>query len=459
MKERLKFIFLSFFHNGIARSAAKRPYWYSLGFCVFALTVLLFGIYGARVVPFRTVYHNAKDYRTTVQRALGDSGITLELRDGKMFSGRVGENVGAQLTLDTVKIEADKQLSQGGCTVVVDTRPSSTYDDFQAYCINSNGDEISYEEYRELDSDTTSKFKFKIRYTGETRLIDDAWIEKCETFLNGCDDAAIAKKYAKVKEKTDGEYATALYELYVEAYYPELAKIGVKGVPKVRNYYFRTRVEGGNYLFVFCDSIVGSFITSSDATYSFNGFYGDMSGGVVNTKNAENFIVDAFNGGKTLILKTTALEFVIALIYLVVAVTAFTFIFQFFRRLLRWEMLYSGESFRIICAFMPVSAVLSAVATLAVGFAVAPGMCVTIGTLLFGCLLFVRLAVLAGFDAINAKKQRAAMFYDTPVDPPLDADEQKTAETPLDADEQNPIDSTSDDGEYMFAERSEIDMK
>lgn len=292
MKSWLKFFGLSFFSDKIAKEARIRGVMNCvLGF-VFTLIFIFCGILTANTVPFYTHYDNASDFRSFLYNALDNAAISV-----------VGGRVSSDNVVNTYLNEADAvNFGRGGYNLVLDTRPSTALDDFEAYCISSGGEEISYEKYLALTDEEKKNYEFRVRYTENELVLTDGLVSGYENYLGASNDEEVKKQYAALAENKGNvaadEYNRSIYALYVHTYYPEISAYEREGeVPLLRSYYYRNYLNDdktAKSLFLFDDVFFGFFNTDSGVEVTSYGSFGKLSDGALTSENADGFIKGAF---------------------------------------------------------------------------------------------------------------------------------------------------------------------
>ncbi len=398
MKYWLKCIGLSFFSDRIAKSAAKRGIG-NIFFAAFITVVfLLLGTIFAAVFTFETNYNNTPELVATVEAAFSSPDVMLEIKGGKLT---------CPVIIDTVSNEDDRSKYSRGYDIIIDTRDANTFDDFTAYYETQSGKRISYEEYYDLDADVKTLYTFGIEYSGVERVIDDAWVQKCETYLYAADEQSIVDAYAEVKKLTGSEYDRALYNLYIKAYYPDLSAYETGGnAPKTRNYYYHNFGSRNKTVFIFNDSAVGLFETKFGAAHVFYGYYNGIPDGEIG-KSAEEikqFIFDAADGATSLVVYNCVMNFLLLVPFTVVIAVAVSVLLFCMTKLLKLDDIKFGAAAKIVCSFLIVSSLISALITFALGFLVSETLVYWLSGVALFAMLFIRTAVMLIRD--KAAKRR-----------------------------------------------------
>ena len=411
MKSWLKFFFLGFFSDKLAKEAPSRSYLNLVLSGVLAAILIFCGYIASVFIPFRANYRGAEQLITVIANVFTESShdrISLEIRQGKLSAGR--GQTGPDKVLDTRTDDgAAEAYSTGGYTVVVDTRPAEgVYDDFTAYCQTASGKEISYEEYLKLNDDEKTLYTFKIRYSGNERVLNGEWIARCEEYLDGRTDEETVKSYAEVKKLTGGEYKNAVYELYVKSYYPDLSQYETSGkAPMVRNAYYHNYTDGNKFLFLFDDAVVCSFVKDNGLTVTFYGFYNDIEDGIVQpTADAlEDFIVKCYNGSAAITVYSALINVMLYLPFVVVVVILLAFITLCVRKLLKVDGARFGGCVKTIGVFLVYAALLAALIALCCGFFAEKSTLLAACIISFFLILAVRAAIMLIIEKVRAVRQ------------------------------------------------------
>ncbi len=404
MTEGLKYIGLSFFSHKTATRAPERGLGWLFLAALLGILFLLFGLIAAHTLTFKANYRNAPQFTETVRLAFSDDGAPLTVKSGTLYADRI---------IDTVGNTDDKQNYSRGYDVILDTRPAKTYDDFTAYCVSDSGKEISYEQYLELDADVKTLYKFKIRYSGNERVIDGEWVQKCESYLDERTDDKTADAYAEVKKLSGDKYTDALYDLYIRSYYPSLTEYERDGsAPKTRNYYYQNYSDRKNTLFVFCDSMVGSFVTKTGAEQTFYGHYGKLDNGAIGTSAAaiDDFIVMSFKGASAMTVYNAIINFFFTMPFIILVAVAVIVIMFCMTKLLKHDELTFGAAAKTVCGFIPWSALFAGFVTFALGFLVSQSILSWLTGAAFFLVLAIRTAVMLTISSMA--KKRAARAED-----------------------------------------------
>lgn len=418
MKKWFKFFCLSFFSHKHSKEGARRGYTnVFLGF-VLALVFLWAGFVGADVLPFGVHYNNSPDFRETVYAVFAntDTGkrIDAEIENGALKAKKPESEYTESLLVNTFENDTDKQnYSVNGYNVVIDMRPVDTLAEVEAYCVSNDGKNtvITYEEYLALSDVAKLNFDFKLRYTGNGLVLDDASVAEYRIYVDGLNDenkSATAKLDSDLAENriTKPAYNRAIYELYFANYYPEItAYEGTSKVPLLRNYYQHQYISEGikNYLLIFDDYMTGSFETKKGMTVSFYGFYSDMENGTFVTKGAteaqtraeaDGFIKSAFKGIWFLYAYSYALNTITLVPFIVVMLMVAALLAYSVLKLRSVDSVISlGAMFKTVGSFLWFSAAVSAVAAVGISFFVQRSRISSLQLALFFTVLVIRSVV------------------------------------------------------------------
>lgn len=412
MKNRLKFLALSFFSDKTAKQAPS--YGYGMTFLTVALAIvfLVLGFIGALFVPFRTLYKNSPEFKAAAEEVFcGENAPVLTVSNARLSAAFSEQN---KEVFDSVANADDKSLVTHGCDVIIDTRPSGLYDDFTAYCVSESGEEIAYEKYLELSESARKNYKFEVRYSGRELVIDEEKIVFFEKYLSETENTEIAAAYKKLPAKSDEKYASELYELYVKAYYPDLSAYETGGAaPKLRNFYFHNYATKESILFVFDDALIGRFASKSGAKTTFYGFYGDMDDGVVaaTPKGIEDFFVASFSASKQLMLFANITSMFTLVSYTVVTVILLSAIQFCVRKLSKVDEVTFGGAAKTVGAYSLFGGLIGGLIGFALGFVVSARYFTTVLCMAYFGVVLLRIAVGAIVDTVKktrAKKQISA---------------------------------------------------
>lgn len=401
MKSWLKYFGLSFFSDKIAKEAVRRSMLnFLLGF-VLSLVFIFCGVLAANTLPFRTHYNKASQFKAFVRTAFEN--VNLTIKDGRASADKVVNTLPAE-------------ISAKGYKLVIDTRPSSAFDDFEAYCTPKEGDgEISYEDFLALPEEERDKYDFKIRYTPNELILTEELTATHEKYLSTVQDESVSAKYAEISGKKDSlsaeEYGESVYLLYLKAYYPDLTKYVKNSAPLLRNYYYLNylnKAAFSEYLFVFDNALIGSFKTDGGLKTSFYGVYDGMSEKVVNGENSDGFLKQAFDKALPMMANVYAMNILrflpfIALMPIILALAMWGVMHYLkvdvkFRRLTTCIKIEGG--------YLAFSSLVTALTVFVCGFFVSGSVLNYLPLILLFAILLIRTVVYIVMEKINKDKSK-----------------------------------------------------
>lgn len=282
MKDWLKFFGLGFFSDSIAKGANKRGLGNFFLGLIFALVFIFCGVLAANTVPFKAYYSASEGYKKFIDNAVDGS---VKVVDGTAYCGEF-------INTFTDETSADK-YRLNGYNLIVDTRPSDTYGEFEGYCISQSGKgEISYSDYLALTKEQRKDYKFNIRYTGR-ELDISKHVGSYESYLSAT-DGDIKKEYDKLAANKAEDYNDKVYALYLKAYYTPVSAFQRGGAPRLRDYYYREYLnDGQNFLIIFDDMAFSHFKTDGGREVSLYGGFNKMVDGVLD--DAGRFIYGVYD--------------------------------------------------------------------------------------------------------------------------------------------------------------------
>lgn len=381
-------------------------------------------------MPFGAHYNNSPEFMAVARGLFANTDeskrIDAVIENGVLKAKKQGGTYTERLLVNTFESDADQQdYSVNGYQVAVDLRPADTLAEVEAYCVSNDGKDtvISYEEYLTLSDVAKLNFDFKLRYTGNALVLEDAFVADYRAYVDGLSDEnkGITEKLDKDLADnliTKEEYNRTIYELYFAGYYPKItAYESTSKVPLLRNYYQHQYISKGikDYLFIFDDYMTGSFETRSGMDVSFYGFFSQMEDGAVIQKGAAqeqaNASVDSFikNAYKTVwflygysyAVNTVSLVPFIALMLMVATLLTYSIL-----KLHGVESIRSlGAMFRIVGAFLWVSGVISAAFAVISAFFVPRRMISALPLVVFFAALAVRSMIFAAKESKLYRKQ------------------------------------------------------
>ena len=420
MKKWIKFFGLGFFSHKLSKESTKRGYGNFLLGLLLTLIFLWVSFVGGDMLPFAAHYKNSPDFVATVHSVLANSDINkrveAKIENGILKLRKHGGEYAEAILINTLENDADKQnYSVNDYNVILDTRPSDTLAEIEAYCVSNDGQNliISYEEYLTLSTVARLNFDFKLKYTGNSLELNYEIVESYREYVDGLSSEnrtateALENDLAKNKI-TKSEYNKAIYELYFTNYYPEITQYESESkVPLLRNYYYHEYISQGvkKHLFIFDDYMTASFKTKDGIEVSFYGFYNDMEDGVLVAKNAtaveadksvDKFMRNSISSIAPLTLYAHAMNIFslipfIALMPLVVTLLAYSVL-----KLWSVESITSfGAMFKILGSYTWFSGVISALLTAIISFFVNPQIVGALPLVLFFVALTARSIIFA----------------------------------------------------------------
>ena len=195
MKKWFKFFFGSFFSHKQSKEAAKHGYTGVFLGLVLAFVFVWTAFVGSDLLTFSTHFNSSPDFKATVHSLLSNPDmnkrIVVEISEGSLKLKKYGGEYTEALLINTFDSEEDKQTySANGYNVVVDSRPADALAEIEAYATANDGtnERISYEDYLTLSDVARRNFDFKLRYTGNELVLDDAAVEGYRAYIEGIDD-------------------------------------------------------------------------------------------------------------------------------------------------------------------------------------------------------------------------------------------------------------------------------
>ena len=304
----LKIFGLGFFSDKIADKAQKGGFSLLVVNFILVLVIILFGSVWMEIAAFYPRYERAENLKKTVENLFdtqSDERVTIFVDKYKYATAsRADGEDKKEKIVDTYSSAEDRAVySAGGFNVVVDMRPSSLYDDFEAYCepTDKSGENITYEDYLSLNEVAKQNYKFCIRYTPyEVDVSEQKTIEREQYIQSKGDEIKTQldelKSRLSAEDIDQEEYNNGVWVLYVKAYYPDMSEYEqTSPAPLLRNYYYHNHAQSGqtDYLFIFDDSIICSFTYADGKVEEFYGFYENFETGKI-TKD-QDFIKTAFS--------------------------------------------------------------------------------------------------------------------------------------------------------------------
>ena len=408
MKSWLRFFGLSFFSDNISKEARLRGILNSvLGF-VLTLIFIYCGVLAANRLPFYSHYRNSSQFKTFLGSALEQTQLIAE--NGSVHSDKL---------VDTLSNENDAALyGVNGYNLVIDTRSSSAFDKFEAYCLSKDGkSEISYEAYLALTEDEQGNYDFKIRYTPEELVLTEQLIAQYAEFLQTVENENTAKSFSELQDKkqngniTDGQYNESVYALYLKAYYPQMSVDETSGIPLLRTYYYVNYLYKGNVekcLYIFEDVLLGFFETDGGLSLELYGYFANVSDGVISVDRADGLIIDAFDSSLA-VSSNVYLMNLIRFIPLFVAVPlVLALVAKLFVAFIVKDEKYKKYSvcFKIICSYLAVSSLITAVITFICGFLTSSATLNSLPFIIFAVVMAIRTIVYLIYEKLTVCKEQ-----------------------------------------------------
>lgn len=418
----IKFFTLGFFSDKITAQAPHRKYYSPLAALLIAFLLFVAVIIAADFVPFSLYYNKAEDFRAAVYSAFAGDGkaqIKLKVANGKITAEKDGVFVSDKV-INSFN-EEDKSYCVNGYNLVVDTRPMTSFDEFEA---EFDGGSITAEKYREMTPTAKKNCSVKIILTDRVRELDGGFIEECTSYLESASsltdvnyDKSIAEKYEEIKNSqlSEDKKNESIYGLYLQAYYPQT--FGDKtGVPILRNYYAERYIENvsvKNYLFVFDDMLVGSF-SSGGSSRMFYGYTSKLADGQVVTadnfeeacKQVDGFIDKAYRNSLGIssylyFINARRIFLFVLAIWLALALLAFAF-----AKFTKFDLPKKfGAWFKISGSFIFVSSLITSLTAFICCFFVFADTVFTMITPLFAGIMLVRLVVYVALSCVRSNKK------------------------------------------------------
>ncbi len=394
MAEWFKRFTISLFSDGRAKESVKFGFGNILLTSVLAFVFIFLGIFAGKTVPFASYYNGADDFRSFLYNVFS-KGISVNVKDDRAVISLNGENT----EINTVENEEDGALySKNGYHLFVNSaNVAETFDDFEAYCVNTDGKtEIDYEKYLSLNETERKNYRFAVRYTGKIKRITADVADACAAYLKGLNDGDISSKLTEIEGAE--KYAENVYALYVQTYYPDIVKVTGETVPTLRNYYYlQTLKTEGKYMCLFGDMFVASFDTYNRNTVTFGGLYksGNSLTDGSDARSVDSFIKNAFYGSASFTFLLDLLNGISVIAFTeLITVAAMLLGFAVCRLRNKGACLKFADSARIVASYAHMAALLSAVATLLLSFAFGGIAVSIIAYVCFATLLTVRTLVL-----------------------------------------------------------------
>lgn len=425
MKKWFKFFFGSFFSHKQSKEAAKHGYTGVFLGLVLAFVFVWTAFVGSDLLTFSTHFNSSPDFKATVHSLLSNPDmnkrIVVEISEGSLKLKKYGGEYTEALLINTFDSEEDKQTySANGYNVVVDSRPADALAEIEAYAIANDGtnERISYEDYLTLSDVARRNFDFKLRYTGNELVLDDAAVEGYRAYIEGIDDKKKAESenlYGELEAQkiTKYEYNRSIYQLYFTNYYPDITEYEESSkIPLLRNYYYHQYLKGGesNYLFIFDDYLAASFKTTLGNTVSFYGFFSGMADGILIPDGAEqaradmladDFINKSYLAFAPISMYSYAVNVVVLIPFIALMPMVVTLLAYSILKLRGIDSIpFIASAFKIVGSYVWFSGAVAAVVTVIIAFFLRSGIITALPLI----VLFITLAVRAIIFAITESK-------------------------------------------------------
>lgn len=413
IKQWFKTYCLGFFSDKIAQDAPKFGFGCVILSLVLSFLFILFGYYGADVVPFSTHYNKAESYKEFIHSAF-DNGIELTIENHLGTSEKV---------INTYTNEEDATYKKNGYNLIVDTRPSDTLIEFEQVALRDGNSEnkISYEEYLELDKQTQKEYKLAVGFSDKLLEITPEMTETHTVFLEKTSDENLndydktcAEDYKYLKENKSNygeeEYAKELYYLYVKYYYTGVeSTLSRAKAPVLRDYYYANFVVADNayYLYVFDDMCAGSFETDSGVPVVFGGYFKKCADGKVTDIDA--FIREIYYDTTSYTFISYFASTVSQLFTLVLAPLIITLLAWGIGKAVKngWEKSFAG-CYKIINVFVWVTVLITALILFIGGFITSARLMYKFIPVIFGGILLIRTVIYCTVSAAKNRKELKA---------------------------------------------------
>lgn len=415
MKKWLKFFGLSFFSDKIAGEAPRHGYRNLLLALVLAFLFFFAGFLSADVVPFSCHYKKAGKFGQFVDAAFSKDdmrhGIALTVEKGCLKAAFGKQTPSEEKIANTYTDQsAAAEYAVNGYQLIVDTRPATTPVVFTQVGVSSDGEKISYEQYRSLSETEKQKYTLNTEYTDEEMVLTDEKTSLFEDFLKN--DEQATEKYGVLQEEKSGlteeGYRKRLYALYVRYYYRNVTSVLASAeVPVLRDYYYANYIlkYKTDYLYIFSDIVYGSFATDAGVRVNFGGFTSTLQDGAVG--DAGELIKAVFYGGTGYALTSYFLNTMMQLPLLAVVLLLIALLVWAAGKLSKCVSVGTfGECVKTVGSFLWFSAFLTGLVAFAFGFLIGGAKAYSLMLPVFSLVLLVRSAVNAVPKIIKEKKNK-----------------------------------------------------
>lgn len=401
MRDWLRYFFLSFFTDKQTHEAYRRSLLNGLGCYILSLAILLVTLLCGYTASMPSRYKYATTYREAIYDALCRDNNKVTIDDEKIS---VCKSSGEAVVVNTFTSE------NSGCNVIVDTREiKNVFTVFEIVYVGKDDETVTYEEYLTLPEEERATLSFTVKYTDTPIEFTDELLSGYETFLESAEDETVKTNYADLTERKTSlekeEYAVALYELYVTAYYPKdvLSLDLYAFAPTLRTYY--DDLVGKNrqksFFVIYNDLIYARFYGegNDDVCYTASTSPSRLKNRAMNltdNEESEAFVdglyKNAFNASST----TIAIEYAFNLIRL----SSFIIIGSLVLALICWLILRFTKNhayslyitvFHILLLYTPVSAVVAGLTGFTLSFFVGRNSAYLITALVYIAITFSRM--------------------------------------------------------------------
>ncbi|MDE6373364.1 MAG: hypothetical protein K2L72_02600 [Clostridia bacterium] len=362
----LKRFTLSLFSDKHAKESARFGFGNILLTSFLAVAFIFLGIFAGEIAPFASYYNGAEDFRGFLYNAFENISVTVS--DGSAEITSDGDTVDINTLSDGG--DAAAYAVNGYHLFVNSASVASAFDDFDAYCVKTDGGaEIDYEAYLSLPESERKNYRFAVRYSGKIKVVTEDEADAYREYLVALNDEEIN---SKLEDAEGGEdYAESVYALYVQNYYPDMRAATGETVPTLRTYYYRRTLEtDGRYLCLFGDMIIASFTSYNGNRVTFGGTYksgNDLAGG--NQKAVDGFIKNCFyDSASTLFVFDLLNSVTVIAVSELIAVAVMLLGFAACKLMKRGACLKFADSARIVASYVHIAALISAVVTLCLYF-------------------------------------------------------------------------------------------
>lgn len=398
---------LSLFSDSVAKSSITAGFANILLTSFLAFVFLFLGIFAGQNVTFTAHYNGADDFREFVYNAFcgpeNAKPINVEIKNGAAEITSGGESV----LINTFENESDANLySLNGYHFVADSRnASATYDNFEAYCVKNGGnEEITYETYSALSESEKQNYRFAVRYTGKQKQITDSDAGVYKAYLATVKDEKISAQFKEIEDKkaqlSAEDYNNSVYELYLNAYYPDLYSVTGESVPTLRGYYYGLTLKSqGKYFCLFGDMVTASFKSYSSGVITFGGLYKDgngliVDGGADSGAAIDKFVKSIYSGSLPMLFLMDLLSAITVIVVTELVIVGGMLLCFALCKLKKNKICNTfGKCAKLVASYTHIAAFIAAVVALCLGFAFTGTAVALIAYITFAVILVVRTCV------------------------------------------------------------------